>query len=82
MKSLILLSALMLVAACNTTSAREFKAPDGRTAYLVQCDTVALSMADCYAEATRICPAGYELLNRTEVAGDRVIRNIEIACKG
>lgn len=81
MRRVILLAALLLPASCNTTSARQFTAPDGRPAHLVQCDTVALSMADCYAKATELCPSGYDLLNRTEQAGNRVIRNIEIACK-
>lgn len=83
MRLLIGLGMTLLTGCAAVVTAEPFKAPDGRAAYLIDCNDNIHSMAQCYDEANRVCPAGYDLLSRNEVGeGPRRVRNIEIACKG
>lgn len=91
MKPVFILSALAL-ASC--VSVEPYKTPDGRTAYLIECNGAIQSIAACMNRAAELCGGPYDLLNRQEGGtlygsvddGDGVIgttkdRTIEVACK-
>lgn len=57
----ILGAALPLLAAC--VSSKPLTLPDGSQGFAVKCDGHFHDMADCMAEAGRMCPTGYDVLD-------------------
>jgi hypothetical protein len=83
MKRLVVLAAL---ATASCVSAKPFTTPDGKPAYLVECDGDSLDISSCYDKARETCGGDYEVLRRSEA--QQIIedistptRTIEIACK-
>lgn len=59
--SLIPLTAIALAcSACYRQTSREIVTPDGRRGYAITCDRE----ADCYQNAGRTCPRGYDVIRR------------------
>lgn len=91
MKILVLISALLVGCA---SSSKTF-APDGSTAYSLNCSGTARNWGMCYEKAGELCKEkGYEVLgggtdssatlaatNGTVVAGSSNTRNLLIKCK-
>lgn len=85
---------LFPLALAGCVSVETYKTPDGRTAYLIECNGSVQSMAACMNRAADLCKGPYEILNRAEsdalygstTDGDGVIgtiknRTLEVACK-
>lgn len=47
-------------------------APDGKQAWLISCDDA----ADCVTESAKVCPQGYENLDRREVRGRVMVKGV------
>jgi len=58
------LSFALLCGSC--VSVESYQAPDGRTAYLVECNGGLQSMAACMNRAAELCGGPYEVLNRAQ----------------
>lgn len=78
----LLLLALGALSACATDVA-EFRTADGHEAYALDCsDTLSSSMADCYREAARRCPQGFDVINQHASDGLLTLeRALTIKCK-
>lgn len=86
-----ILSALALTAC---VSVEPYTAPDGRTAYLIECNGGLQSMAACMNKASELCKGPYDVLNRdqstaavgaitngTGTISAAKFRTLEVACK-
>ena len=73
-RSLLLLSPLLLVAACTT--AQEIRRPNGNIEYLIACGS-SLGWNICYDRANEVCPNGYTTIS--ERAGFNR-KELRIAC--
>ena len=93
MKRLLVLVAALILSACETApdktslldtmygeSVSTVTLPDGRTAYIVNCD--ARGIAYCYERSRAICKGGnYTVTNRIDRPGEvEDIRRLEIVC--
>lgn len=68
MKPALILMPTLILTAC--ASVRETYAPDGRTAYMVNCSGPYLSWGECQKAAGKKCGAsGYDVLNQTHEEG-------------
>lgn len=64
MRSILTLLLLApMVTACTT--ARPMALPGGGQGYMVGCNGIQHTMADCYAKAAEICPTGYDIVSAT-----------------
>ena len=83
MKCLVVLAAL---AAASCVHVKPFTTPDGKTAYLVECNGDSLDISSCYDKARETCGGDYEVLRRSEAQQiiediSTPVRTLEIACK-
>ncbi|MEL6584601.1 MAG: hypothetical protein AAFQ36_12275 [Pseudomonadota bacterium] len=42
----------------------ETSGPNGRLAYVIECDEFGREVADCFAAAGDLCPTGYDVIDR------------------
>ncbi len=72
----------LLITGC-ATDVVSFATSDGRQAYALDCsDTLASSMNDCYREAARLCPNGFDVISSDSSDGLLTLsRNATVACK-
>jgi hypothetical protein len=74
MKYLYGLFALVLVASCATS--QEIVLPSGEKGFTVDCGTYeGNSWSACYKKAGEMCPAGYDILEKSEEKDKDVIAN-------
>ena len=67
--SLYALAALVPLTACAVPHT-VVSGPDGRPAYVMKCSGMGRDRQDCLAEAGKLCPAGYALVDdSSRVAG-------------
>jgi len=45
-------------------SAQQASLPGGGEGYSVDCSGIQVSLADCYAKAAKVCPAGYDVVTK------------------
>lgn len=93
MRIAMLVGTLLALSGCSTTAdgttftdaiygegVSKMTLPDGRQGYLVNCD--ARGFDACYSRSREICKGDFEVINRTDRAGeDEDERRIEMACK-
>jgi len=86
-----ILLALLLLVSCASIEPKEFKGPNGRTAYSMRCSGMGRTLDDCYKTAGEVCPNGYDIIDRASgtvavpfrggiVAAPQ--HNLAIECKG
>lgn len=56
-----------LIGACSTS--KPVTLPDGRVGRVVECNGTMNSIAGCYEEAGKMCPAGYTVLDAQQERG-------------
>ena len=87
MRPLAVLSCFMALFVMGCVSTQEFKGPNGKTAYSMDCGN---HLNACYQKAGEVCPTGYTILDRASgtmavpfggaiVAAPR--HNLAIECK-
>ncbi|CAN7472954.1 hypothetical protein [Paraburkholderia hospita] len=59
---------------------------DGRAGYNIECGGSAYTWAKCYKAAAKVCPAGFDVIDRDSSStptnfGPLVERNLIVACK-
>lgn len=79
MKSSIIMAAALAVAGCVQTEV--VPGPGGRQAILIDCSD-AWSDGDCYREAAKQCPGGYELLQPPAANATPPQTHIFVRCMG
>ena len=79
MKGMTMIAAVLAVAGCVQTEV--VPGPGGQPAVLIDCSD-AWSDGDCYREAEKQCPAGYELLPPPAVAATYSQTVILVRCTG
>lgn len=74
MKTALAAISLVVLSACGATSVPM----GGEGKYFVSCDEPGQRLEDCFIEANRICPAGYDVLDRSDKGSDlnQVSRNV------
>lgn len=68
MWKLLALATVSLLAASCAVSFTQVRAPDGRLAYVMNCNGIDVSRRDCARLAYRLCPRGYHLVDERSVA--------------
>lgn len=79
MKGAIMMAAALAVAGC--VQAEVVPGPGGQSAVLIDCSD-SWSDGDCYREAAKQCPAGYELLPPPAVTSTSSRTSIFVRCTG
>jgi hypothetical protein len=64
---LALSTAAFLVASC-AVSFTQIRGPDGRQAYVMNCNGIEVTKRDCARLARRLCPRGYHLVDERSMA--------------
>lgn len=78
MNLIIMFVSIFLLSACATTSDK-IVLPNGKQGVAVRCEEF---LKDCYREAGKSCPAGYEIIEKTTSANLLVpVYDIMIMCK-
>lgn len=63
-------------------SPEQFSGPTGKAAYTMACSGMMRTVADCYREASRLCPAGYTVVAESHTGHvDGVSRRLTVECK-
>jgi hypothetical protein len=75
-----LLAAASLV---GCASAQQASLPGGGEGYKVDCSGIQLSLADCYAKAAKVCPAGYDVASKdlTSTVLNPFQRSMLVSCR-
>jgi hypothetical protein len=60
---LVVTLSVLMIAACSVDP-RPFIGPDGNNAYSMRCSGMGLDWSDCYAEAGKLCPNGYKIIQQ------------------
>lgn len=80
----------LVLLAGGCVSVESFKAPDGRTAYVIECNGGLQSMAACYNRAAEVCGGEYDVLDNDQSVGvvgtggnltPAKFRTLAVACK-
>lgn len=79
MRGAIMMAATLAITGCVQTEL--VPGPDGKLAVLIDCSD-AWSDGDCYREAAKQCPVGYELLPPPAVTSDYPRTFILVRCTG
>ena len=61
---ILMIGLLLLLTSCASVQPREFRGPNGRTAYSMRCSGMGRTLDDCYQKAGELCPAGYDIVDR------------------
>jgi hypothetical protein len=64
MQVLVFISTIMMLISCATIEPKEFKGPNGNTAYSMRCSGMGRALDDCYKKAGELCPTGYNIIDR------------------
>jgi hypothetical protein len=68
MRKLLVLGAVAFVAASCAVSFTQIRGPDGRRAYVMNCNSVEVTRRDCARLARKLCPRGYHLVDERNMA--------------
>jgi hypothetical protein len=68
MQKLMALAATALLAASCAVSFTQIRGPDGRRAYVMNCNGVEVTRRDCAHLARKLCPRGYHLVDERSMA--------------
>lgn len=68
MKKLAVL-AFCVLTGCASPNPQAFSGPDGGTAYTMKCSGYGRDWDDCYKEAGRLCPNGYDIVGQNSGVG-------------
>lgn len=60
---LLLIMVLAVILAGCATVTEQTTSPDNKKIYGIDCSGMAVPMSKCYAEAQKMCPAGYTILS-------------------
>jgi hypothetical protein len=60
-RTAVLLAAISLT---GCASAQVASLPGGGQGFKVSCSGIQLTLADCYAKAAKVCPAGYDVASK------------------
>lgn len=78
MKLIITVTAIFILSACATTS-EKIVLPNGEQGVAVRCEEF---LKDCYREAGRSCPNGYEVIEKTTSSNFLVpVYDLMVMCK-
>jgi hypothetical protein len=78
MKFMMLLIAICALSACATTS-EKIVLPSGETGVAVRCEEF---LKNCYREAGKVCPNGYEIKEKTTSSNFLVpVYDLMVVCK-
>jgi hypothetical protein len=64
MRILIALGAAALLSASCAVSFTQIRGPEGKPAYVMNCNGLAVTKRDCAHLARRLCPRGYHLVDQ------------------
>ncbi len=80
-KRIAFLLAAALLAGC--ASAQRAPLPGGGQGYMVSCSGIQLTLADCYAKAAKVCPAGYDVATKdlTSTVLNPFQRSMLVTCR-
>jgi hypothetical protein len=64
-------------------SAQRAPLPGGGQGYMVSCSGIQHTLADCYAEAAKVCPAGYDVATKdlTSTVLNPFQRSMLVSCR-
>jgi hypothetical protein len=68
MRKLLVLGAMAFLAASCAVSFTQIRGPDGRPAYVMNCNGVEVTKRDCAHLARKLCPRGYHLVDERSMA--------------
>ena len=68
MRKFFVLCAVAMLAASCAVAFTEIRGPDGRRAYVMNCNGVEVTRRDCARLARRLCPRGYHLVDERSMA--------------
>lgn len=71
MWKLLALIAVSLVLSSCAVSFTQIRGPNGKPAYVMNCNGVEVTRRDCARLAYRLCPKGYHLIDQPSVASSR-----------
>lgn len=74
---------LALVALAGCASAKPVSLSNGRSNYQVSCSGIQLTLADCYAQAAKACPSGYDVASKdlTSTVLNPFQRSMLVSCR-
>jgi hypothetical protein len=80
-RTTVILLAAASLAGC--ASAKQIALPGGRPGYMVSCSGIQLTLADCYAKAAKVCPAGYDITSKdlTSTVLNPFQRSMLVSCR-
>ncbi len=67
MKKLLIVLVLVLLNGCAIT--KQIKTPNGNDGYYISCNGLAVSISVCYEKAAKLCPKGYEIIDKNNNSG-------------
>jgi hypothetical protein len=70
-------SAMVVAFGLCSCAASDRDASDRQPTYVIECE----SLEACYAEADRVCPAGYLPISRSNPEGPEGSRTVKVRCK-
>lgn len=62
---IVLATSAFLLASCASIDPVPFNGPNGRQAYSMKCSGMGRTLDACYVKAGELCPAGYNIVDRT-----------------
>jgi hypothetical protein len=68
MRILIALCAAALLSASCAVSFTQIRGPEGKPAYVMNCNGLAVTKRDCAHLARRLCPRGYHVVDERSMA--------------
>ncbi len=82
---------MLLLVSCAEIQPKEFKGPNGKTAYSMMCSGMGRTLDDCYKKAGELCLSGYNIIDRASgtvavpVSGGGIIaapqHHLAVECK-
>jgi hypothetical protein len=67
-RKLLALGAAALLSASCAVSFTQIRGPEGKPAYVMNCNGLAVTRRDCAHLARRLCPRGYHLVDERSIA--------------
>lgn len=55
---------MLLLMSCAEIQPKEFRGPNGKTAYSMKCSGMGRTLDDCYKKAGELCLSGYTIIDR------------------
>lgn len=71
MRLVFLAPVCISISACAPVDPQLTTGPSGNTAYTMKCSGMGRTLEDCFVEAGKLCPAGYDVVNQS--TGTRMV---------